>query len=166
MNAVVALPAPKIPGAPPVAPSEARGSSTRPAGNIIIMPGPGGIDSCALQAIAAEFGWTIDVTGDLCEVAAIRKFRNTVAVFYCHDALGSGYSWLETTRLLRNALPQVRLVACHGFSEPIDWTELSEAGSFHELWLPLKETEVHQCLGFIWEAEKHLSSPGKISLSA
>jgi hypothetical protein len=45
-------------------------------------------------------------------------------------------------------------VVCHGFSEPIDWPALRDAGAFDALWLPLKEDEVRRSLGFVWEAEK------------
>src|ERR1019366_7575986 len=87
-----------------------------------------------------------------------RSNRTTVAVLFGKEALGPGYSRLETIRLLRFALPKIRLVACHGFSEAIDWPELSDAGAFHELWLPLQENEVRLCLGFVWEAEKRAAA--------
>jgi hypothetical protein len=75
-------------------------------------------------------------------------------VLFHRDTFGSGYSWFETIRRLKLELPEVRLVACHGFAESIDWPALSEAGAFHSLWLPLKESEVRRSLGFVWEAER------------
>jgi hypothetical protein len=49
------------------------------------------------------------------------------------------------------------VIACHGFAESIDWPELCDAGAFHTLWLPLKENEVRQSLGFVWGSEKRLA---------
>lgn len=107
-----------------------------------------------LHAVAADFGWTVDVTNDLSAIAAAQAHWTTVAALFCHDALGPGYSRLETIRLMRLALPKVSLIVCRGFSETIDWPELSDAGAFHELWLPLQENEVRLCLGFVKEAER------------
>jgi hypothetical protein len=127
-------------------------------GDIAVMPGSAHIHLSSLQAIAENFGWAVGVTHDLDKVAAAQACRKTVAVLFCRDTLGRGYSWLETIRLLRRALPDVHLLPCHGFSEPVDWPELCEAGAFHGLWLPLRENEVHQSLGFVWEAEKRLAN--------
>jgi hypothetical protein len=75
-----------------------------------------------LQIVAVEFGWVVTVAGDLRDAASAQ------AVLFHRDALGPGCSWLEAVRLLRMALPEARLVACHGFSEAIDWPELCDAG--------------------------------------
>jgi hypothetical protein len=121
--------------------------------NIVMMPGSNRDHHQPLHAVAADFGWTVDVTNDLSAVAAAQSHRTTVAAFFCHDALGPGHSRMETIRLMGLALPKVNLVVCHGFSETIDWPELSDAGAFHELWLPLRENEVRLCLGFVREAD-------------
>jgi DNA-binding NtrC family response regulator len=120
----------------------------------------------ALNAVAADFGWTVEVASDLNSVAAAQTHRTTVALFFCHDALGPNYSRLETIHLIRAALPQVRLVVCHGFSETIDWPELSDAGAFHELWLPLQENEVRLCLGFVREDQKRIAAAAVTDISA
>jgi len=116
--------------------------------NIVLMPGADR-DHQTLFAVAADFGWPVEVITDLSVIVAAQAQRKTAAIFFCHEALGPGYSRLETVRVISTALPHVRLVFCHGFSETIDWPELSEAGAFHELWLPLQENEVRLCLGFI-----------------
>jgi len=109
--------------------------------NIIVMPGSSRVDLPALQAIAREFGWKVDVAHDLGEVAVAQANRKTVAVLVHRDSLGRGHSWPDTIRLLRRALPEGRVVACHGFAESIDWPQLCDAGAFHALWLPLRENE-------------------------
>jgi hypothetical protein len=133
-------------------------------GDVVFMPGSKQIQLSPLQTAARDFGWMVNVHRDVCKVAASQATRKTVAVLFCVDALGRGYSWIETIRLFRSALPEARLLPCHGFSEPIDWPELCDAGAFHALWLPLRENEVRQSLGFVWEAEKRfLRSLGRLS---
>jgi ActR/RegA family two-component response regulator len=117
-------------------------------GKLILMPGSAKLDLQALQTAAAEFGWAVKVAHNLRDAASAQ------AVLFHRDALGPGCSWLEAVRLLRAALPEARLVACHGFAEAIDWPELCEAGAFHALGLPLRANEVRKSLGFISEAEK------------
>ncbi|MGA2716053.1 MAG: hypothetical protein ABSG41_23385 [Bryobacteraceae bacterium] len=126
--------------------------------NIVVMPGPACFDLVTLHSVAKEFGWAVDVADDLREVAAAQAHRRTIAVLFHRDALGS-CSWIDAVRLLRSALPEARPVACHGFAEPIDWPGLCDAGAFHALWLPLKEDDVRQSFGFVWEAEQRLAQP-------
>jgi len=125
--------------------------------DIVVMPGSARVYLPPLEAVAGTFGWAVSVTRDLCEVAAAQAQRKSVAVLFCRDTLGQGYSWLETIRLLGRALPEMPLIPCHGFSDPFYWPELCDAGAFHALWLPLRENEVRQSLGFVWEAEKRLA---------
>jgi hypothetical protein len=111
--------------------------------NLVVMPGSKRVNRHLLDTVARDFGWTVGALSG-----------KTVAALVSRDSLGSGYSWCETLRHLRLALPHVRLITCHGFSDPIDWEELSQAGAFHAIRLPLKENELRQALGFAWEAER------------
>jgi hypothetical protein len=122
--------------------------------NIIVMPGSTRPDLQALKAVAGEFGWGVDIAHDLGEIAGAQADRKTVAAFVHRDFLGREYSWVEAIRRLKLTLPGIRVIACHGFAESIDWPELCDAGAFHALWFPLKENEVRQSLGFVWGAEK------------
>jgi hypothetical protein len=56
--------------------------------------------------------------------------------------------------LLKEGLPGIPLIACPEFRDRIDWPELSEAGAFHSLWLPMKEEEVRRSFGFVAEAAR------------
>ena len=124
--------------------------------NIIVMPGQVSFDLGAAHSLAGEFGWTVKLVEDLHEAVAGQAYRRTPAVLFHRDALGCK-SWLDAVLLLKSALPDVLPVVCHGFSEPIDWSVLCDAGAFHSLWLPLKEIEVRQSFGFVWEAKKRLA---------
>ncbi len=116
--------------------------------NIVLMPGSARVDSEALQTVAGEFGWAVRVTHDL------REASSAQTVLFHRDALGPGCSWLDAVRQLRLALPEARLVACHGLWESIDWPELCDAGAFHAIGLPLRADEVRKSLGFISAAGK------------
>jgi hypothetical protein len=124
--------------------------------NIIVMAGQASFDLGAVHTIAGEFGWTVGIFDDLREAAAAHPYRGTSTVLFHRDAFGT-HSWIDAVRLLKSALPGVRPVACHGFSESIDWPALCDAGAFHSLWLPLKENEVRRSFGFVWEAERRLA---------
>ena len=78
-------------------------------------------------------------------------------LFFHRSAFGS-CSWVDAVHLVRSVLPEVRQIACPAFSEWVDWPSLSDAGAFHTLWLPMKENEVRQSLGFVREAETRLAS--------
>ena len=123
----------------------------RMTGNLIVMPGSANLDLRALQAAAVEFGWTVRFVHDVREAALAR------AVLFYRDALGPGCSWLDAVRQFKLALPEARLIVCHGLAEVIDWPELCDAGAFHALGLPLSVNEVRKSLGFVLEAEKRLS---------
>jgi hypothetical protein len=122
--------------------------------NITLMLGTARLDLPLLRAIAGEFGWVVNEARNLREASSPGLQGGTAAVLFHRDALGHDHSWLDAVRLIRTALPDVRLIACYGFSESINWPELSEAGVYHSLWLPLKENEVRQSLGFIAQAEE------------
>jgi DNA-binding NtrC family response regulator len=124
---------------------------------IIVMRGLGQIDLATLNIAAADFGWIVHVAHDLRHIAELVAQLRTVAVLANRDVVGAGFAWLEIVGLLRRTLPDVRLVVCHGFGDVFDWPELSAAGAFHALRLPLQEDELRQSLGFIWEAEKRLT---------
>lgn len=123
-------------------------------GNVLVVSGSGRVDLRMLDKVARDFGWAIETAHDISDAAVARANRNIVAVLFCRDALNAESSWLETIRRFRRALPAVRLIACSEFSTFLDWPQLCEAGAFHTLWLPLKENEVRQALGFVWEAEQ------------
>ena len=120
------------------------------------MPGSARLDLQALKAVAADFGWTVKVVGNLHDAASAQ------AVLFHRDALGPGCSWLDAVRRLRCELPEARLIACHGLWEAIDWPQLSDAGAFHALGLPLRVSEVRQSLGFLSAAQKRPSTAARV----
>src|SRR5580658_6685335 len=90
---------------------------------IVVMPGSARLDLQALKAVAADFGWTVRVAGN------VRDAVSAQAVLFYRDALGSTCSWLDAVLRLRRELPDARLIVCHGLSETIDWPQLSDAGA-------------------------------------
>lgn len=124
---------------------------------VVLLPGSTRLENAVLHRIAAEFGWEIKVAGGLSDT----RHKRTAAILFSRDALGAELGWIETIRRLRCALPDARLVACHGFTDTFDWPALAEAGVFHSLWLPLKENEVRRTFGFVWEAGRRRAVTGK-----
>ncbi len=131
--------------------------------NIVLMPGLTPVDVSLLRLAAADFGWRVHIAHSLEEVTSAQAYRSAAALLFCRDALGAEFSWVEVIARLRHTVPDVRLVACHKFSESLDWPELSNAGAFHALGLPMKENEVRQSLGFLWEAENRLARAAGMS---
>jgi hypothetical protein len=125
---------------------------------ILVMPGQSQMDSSSLNVIAKEFEWSVVVAENLHEATAAQAHRKIVALLFHRDAFGPECLWTDAVRMIRCTLPDVRAVPCHGFSDAVDWPELCNAGAFHALWLPLKENEVRQSFGFVWNAEKQLAN--------
>ena len=123
-------------------------------GCILVMPGPDHVDLPALRTVSAEFGWDVQ-TGHPGDAVAPK------ALLLHREAFGPGYSWLDVVRVCRSRLPEFRLIVCHGLSEKIDWPALSRAGAFHAISLPLRESELRQSLGFVWEADARLTASAR-----
>jgi len=130
-------------------------ASPRPmTGSIGVLALPGSVDVPVLSLAAREFGWTARVSHSPDEIATVHAERNSVAAFLQRDIFGPDCSWVDAIRLFRFALPDVRLIVCHGVTQAIDWRELAEEGAFHGIGFPLRGGEFRQSLGFNWEAEE------------
>jgi len=138
---------------------------TSMARNIVVLSGSTPIDRPILRSVAREFGWTVDIVHDLRDIDLPRARSSTAAVLFHRHALGH-YSWSDAVRRIRRMLPEALLVVCHGVSQPVNWPELAAAGAFHALKLPLKECEVRQSFGFIWEADKRRLVSGQSRVGA
>lgn len=121
---------------------------------IVFMPGAQTLNLTAFGSIASEFGWSLETDDYPIRPAEMQDHRRIAAVCFCREAVGSQYSWPDALRVLASALPSTPLVPCHAFSENPDWDELRDAGAFLSLWLPLRESELRQCLGFVWQAQQ------------
>lgn len=119
---------------------------------LLVMPGFSEAFSTTLALVAQEFGWQVVTVSGPEEASALARNRRVAAVFFLRDA--SGGSWTDALGQLRAMVPEAHLIPCCGFSDPVDWDQLRDAGAFHSLWLPLKENELRQCLGFIWQATR------------
>jgi hypothetical protein len=109
-----------------------------------------------LNAVADEFGWSIETVTDFREIPLLADRHRIVAVLFQREAFGPEASWNDALRELRCVLPDARLIPSHGFSDSLDRDLLAEAGAFHFLWLPLKESELRQCIGFVWQTTRSI----------
>jgi DNA-binding NtrC family response regulator len=124
--------------------------------NLIVLPGLARFDLQTLRPVAEEFGWDVKTVHDLSSATAEVDSGTAAVLFHC-SALGTS-TWVEAVRALKALLPETRLVACHGFSEPVEWPALCDAGAFHALWLPLKENEVRKSFGFVLQDRQRLEN--------
>jgi len=122
------------------------------------------LDSGILNRVARYFGWDVLHVRSLASLEPIDSSRVAAILF---DREAAGHTWLDAASSLRRMKPGVRLVACHGFFEPVPWPELAAAGVFHALRVPLIESEVHQSLGFVWaEDRQRRISPHSVRAAA
>jgi hypothetical protein len=124
--------------------------------NLIVLPGTARFDLQTLRPVAEEFGWDVKTVHDLSNVAATAN-DGTSALLFHYSAIGTS-TWVEAVRTVKAILPETSLVVCHGFSEPVDWPALCDAGAFHALWLPLKENEVRKSFGFVLQNRQRLEN--------
>lgn len=120
-------------------------------GHMIVMPGSRHSDFSNVHLIASEFGWNVTVAKGLDQAVEAHRSSETAGVLFHRDALGLR-PWPEALHSLKAALPGAHLIPCCGFSERIDWSALSDAGAFHVLAFPLRDSEVRQSFGFLWQA--------------
>jgi len=133
----------------------------RPA--IVMIHGSVPVEADRLRKVAAEFGFTAESVAQIRDVASPPE--SVAAVLFHWDAFGPHSTWLEAIRTIRGYFPDSCAVPAHGFSDPVDWELLAAEGAYHSLWLPLKEPELRQCLGFIWESEsRSLSAQSVVGL--
>jgi hypothetical protein len=132
---------------------------------IVVMPGRAIFNLKVLHSVARDFGWGVKLAENLSTLGSARRGEKPAAVLFHRSAFES-HSWLDALRPVKSALPGIRPIACHEFSDAPDWPELCGAGAFHALWLPLKEGEVRQSFGFVAEAENRESrAPGRLPIT-
>ena len=118
---------------------------------LIVMLGVGETYLPTVRGVAWEFGIRAEPVQDLNHALRLSQTSDIAAVFFHRQAFGPQCSWTNALHLLACGLPGTHLIPCHGFSESVDRDQLSDTGAFHFLWLPLKHSELRQCLGFIWQ---------------
>jgi DNA-binding NtrC family response regulator len=125
-------------------------------GSLAILGNPD-IDRIVLDTIAAEFHWDVDHAPNLPRLREMSDERDVVAVLF--DARNLGGSWHDALASVRAAAPNALPIVCAGFADPIRWSDVADAGAFHELRLPIDDGELRRSLGFIWAAKRELATP-------
>ena len=118
----------------------------------VVLLGNLNIDRNIFDGAAAEFGWSVVQTENLQFLKEVSGRKEVVAVIF--DATKLGLSWRDALERVLESSPRALPIACAGFSEVIPWSELSEAGAFHELRRPVEVGEVRTSLGFVWAAKR------------
>ncbi len=119
----------------------------------VVLLGNLNIDRAIFDPVAAEFGWSVTQTESLQFLKEVSGRKEVVAVIF--DATKLGLSWQDALERVLESSPRALPIACAGFSEVIPWSDLAEAGAFHELRRPIEASEVRTSLGFVWAAKRH-----------
>lgn len=118
----------------------------------IALLGDVNVEPAHFGILAANFSWAVDRVATLRSLREMSATENIVAVLF--DARNLGVSWNDALESVLAAAPRALPIVCTGFSEPVRWPELADAGAFTELRLPIDEGEARRCLGFIWAAKR------------
>jgi DNA-binding NtrC family response regulator len=118
----------------------------------VVLAGRLSVEHLALEALVAEFGWSLKEADGLRRLAELNESHTIAAVLFSPKSLE--LPWERAVRHILDAAPGALPVLCHGFAEKIDWPRAAHAGVFHSLLLPFKLQEVRQSLGFAWSAKR------------
>jgi DNA-binding NtrC family response regulator len=113
------------------------------------------IGNLPLEALAAEFGWSLERVFSHEALSRLAAERIVPAVLF--DPRSLRMAWHQAPAFVRQEAPNSHPILCYRFSELITWSELVNAGAFHSLRLPLDLREVRQSFGFVWAATSSAS---------
>src|SRR5258706_12991592 len=108
-------------------------------------------DLAMLDRVAVEFGWSLKKAANFDALRRPSVHRDAVAVLF--EASMWSLSWQEVLEMVIDAAPAACPILCHRLSASLDWPELSAAGAFHALAIPIHEREARQSLGFACAAQ-------------
>jgi hypothetical protein len=101
----------------------------------------------ALGLIGREFCWSVDAVSDLLGLEDLCRRNDVVAVLLNAPTLD--VPWEDALKAVRAVAPEARTVICHSAPEMHRRREMTEAGAYHTLLLPLDSREVRQSFGFV-----------------
>ena len=122
------------------------------AGGTVALLGNLSIDRKLFESVASEFELMVDQASTPAALREMCTNRDVAAVLF--DARNLGLSWNDALETVLRSAPRALPVVCAGFAESIPWPELAEAGAFHVIRRPIKESEARHTLGFIWAAKR------------
>lgn len=122
----------------------------------VVLVGNLPIEHLGFDQLVAEFGWSSKRVDTLADIGKLSLDYDLVSVLFEPKSLG--LSWEKALSSVMAAAPRALPIVCHGFGEVLDWSQVSEAGAFHSLLIPLRAAEVRRSLGFVWCAQR-ISTP-------
>jgi len=105
-----------------------------------------------LDVVVKEFGWFLEIAQSLDDLRVLSTDRHIVALLI--DPAAIQLSPSEALESAMEIAPRARRVLCYRFSDTMSLAEMADAGAFQTLATPLNPTEVRQCLGFVWAADR------------
>jgi len=101
----------------------------------------------ALGPIGDEFRWSVDAVSDLHGLEDLCRRNDVVAVLLNAPTLD--VPWEDALKAVQAVAPKARTVICTSAPGMHHRREMTEAGAYHTLLLPLDSREVRQSLGFV-----------------
>lgn len=114
-----------------------------------------------LASIGSEFCWSVDAVSDLRGLEDLCRRNDVVAVLL--NARTMNVSWEDALKAVRAIAPQARPVICHSAPQMHSRREMTEAGAYHTLLLPLDPGEVRQSFGFVSDAKRGLANKRNVA---
>lgn len=102
----------------------------------------------AVSELGEDFNWSARSVSGPEDLRRLSLEGGVVAVLVHPSRLN--VSWREALRKVAEAAPQARVAICHGVKQASACDEMTDAGAFTTLLLPLVRTEVRHFLGFVW----------------
>ena len=109
-----------------------------------------------LEIAAKRFDWEVYFAQDLSETAsqnllrALNREHDIVAVMFSPEAMD--LHWRDALDLVHAWAPMAHPILFFRMADHPPAEELSRAGVFHAIGLPLRKQEIHHSLGFVWAA--------------
>jgi len=105
-----------------------------------------------LDSLGSEFSWSVDAVADLRGLEDLCRRNDVVAVLLNAPTLE--VPWRDALKAVRAIAPEARTVICHSAPEMHHRREMTEAGAYHTLLLPLDTREVRQSFNFVLGSQR------------
>ena len=105
-----------------------------------------------LTSLGREFCYSASRVANLDELESLCRWTDVSAVLV--HAPTMEMPWQQALLAVKSIVPGARVVICHGVDQAHSIFQMTDAGAFHTLLLPLQGSEVRQSLGFISAARQ------------
>lgn len=113
----------------------------------VVLLGDFSEERLPLATIGREFALRMFRATDLNDLESLCRWTTVSAVLV--HAPTVRMHWIQALHQVKTLAPRARVVICHGVNDANAILDMTDAGAFHTLLVPLEHGEVRQSLGFI-----------------